>query len=1107
MQRALNFSLAMLLLVGSSATAAAQATTDPDIRNIRPVVMLLVDTSGSMERRSGGSDAPLPICSGSTAGTNQRNRWHQTVEALTGTWSDTSYYCRTVSRSTLPTASPDYNYYLPYHALPPTSSQNNDGVLDVYLDRIKFGLMTFDATYTFSDAHPLLVPRTTFMGRLADNISLRGGYSYGDPRALTYLGCATTFMVDSGARNEGAPGGALIPVATDEATLNVSNQAIQNQLISARPFGGTPTAALLHDFQYYMNNHPSVTTDDPFSSCRPTYAILLTDGQPDEDFRDRRFDCDAGGTCPYALASSYARNLCQYSSSSGDCSGDVDGLFVVAFDVSDPTALAELDNIAALGGTGAALRASDRAELMRRLSDILDRAAPGNTTRSRPAFVSGGSTFTSGGIPNQYEFHAGFRVGDDETAWSGVLERARYLCTGLTPTAEPVASRIQFHEELRRRGPPRTLYTVLTPNANQMTGNIIGDQADSIPLGAALPRSSVTDRVRTNFTSSIDPSYFGISSGSASSRGTRRDNIVRWVNGTTPDRINNPLGDIYHSSPVTVGPPRVDLADEAYNEFRRLPRVANRPTVVYVGSNDGMLHAFVVEDFTDPDTGRRYTAGEELWGFIPPIMVPKLESATTSHQIMVDGTPIVKDVFYRRLPGDAPNGNIYHTVLIMGFRAGAPGYFALDVTDPTDPIFLWQFVGDQAAGRGGASRGRSPRGPTALGYAYGAPALGQVLVDIGGTLQERAIALLPGGAGEVDETVARTSGPVGCPAQGIGQPPVNSGTINARSRQRCWGRTGRVLTWVDVVTGEVIREFGADVFNAPLTGGVGIAPGDVGQVAQRAFLTDSDGIMWAVDFSSRRTSEWDVRPVHDIFWDSAATVGQPAYHPPIISSDSEGRFVVVQATGDIDRLDATEANRVVSFTELVSYSSSGVPTYDTRVNWEIRLHPGEQVTGALEIFEGSVYFATFETNVDETDACELGRSRIWAVDYLQNGATPPTGYVDVLGGRFPEGRFERSPGSGIFDLHHQPPFVNELVLGVGITQRPTCVSGADEFDPYIGSRYRVGDVGGGSFVLTAQVSGGTSDPATTGAIRTVEQTLPTPQSFTTVQSFAGQVDY
>ena len=273
------------------------------------------------------------------------------------------------------------------------------------------------------------------------------------------------------------------------------------------------------------------------------------------------------------------------------------------------------------------------------------------------------------------------------------------------------------------------------------------------------------------------------------------------------------MGDIYHSSPVAVGPPLLDIADESFNLFRRRPEVANRPTIVYVGTNDGVLHAFVAEDWQNPESGERLDAGHELWGFVPPILLPKLDAASSSHQIMVDGTPVVRDIFYRRLPNDAPDGDIYHTVLLMGFRAGAPGYFALDVTDPFNPEFLWQFVGDP------------PSSGTPLGYSYGRPAIGQVLVDVNGTLQERAVALLPGGSGELDDERVRTTGPVGCPAQGRGQPPVTSGTTNARSRQRCWSNRGRILTWVDIVTGEVIRTFDEDVFGAPLTGGVALYPG------------------------------------------------------------------------------------------------------------------------------------------------------------------------------------------------------------------------------------------------------------------------------------------
>lgn len=1090
----------MILGPGAATVRADDELSDPDIRDIRPVVMLLVDTSGSMERMPGGSRAELPVCAGSPAGTNQRNRWTTVVEALTGTWSDTDFFCTTRSRAGY-TGSPDWNYYLPYHEPPLGVPQNDDGILDAYIDRMKFGLMTFDSTYTFTDSHPLLVTAPTFTSRLSDNPTYLGGYSYGETRELMYEGCPDRFMVDSGARNESAPGGALISVGGPLTDPRLVNQRIQTQLRDVRPFGGTPTSALLFDFQTYLRTHPDVTTDDPLAECRDRFAILLTDGQPDEDFRDDRYNCDGpGGICPYPLSRDIADELCQLNAG-GDCAGDIDGLFVVAFDVNDAAALAELDLIADLGGTTAALRANDRQELMSRIGMALDAAAPGNTTRSRPAFVTGSSTFTSGNAPTQFEFNAGFRVGQrddpstpsDETApWTGVLERTRYQCNeSLQPEPEPVASRIRFDQELNQRSTPRTLFTVITPDEADLRGNLIGAAAEAAPLGATVPAGAVRDLSLTPFNRNIAPEYFGI--GAGPDRDSRRDYIVDWVHGTVPERENARMGDIYHSSPVAVGPPRIDIADEAYNLFRRLPGVADRPTMLYVGTNDGILHAFVVEDWTSADGTQTLTAGTELWGFIPPILLSKLEQAASSHQIMLDGTPVIRDVFYRRQPGDAPDGSIYHTVLVMGFRGGAPGYFALDITNPFDPKFLWQYVGDSSSA-------------TPLGYSYGAPAIGQVLLDVGGTVQERAIALLPGGAGELDETAAAAAGATGCPASGVGAAPVTRGTTGSRANQRCWTDRGRVLTWIDIVTGEVVASFDESMFNAPLTGGVALYPGDVGTTAQRAFLTDADGVMWAADFSRRRPAEWDVRPLHDIFWDGGATEGQPAYGAPVVSTDGEGQLVVLQATGDIDLLDGSAANRVVSLTETRTFSSTGVPSYATELNWEIRLRASEQVTGPLELFEGTVYFASFEAAPDANDACALGRGRIWGVDYHENGGTPPAGYLDPLGGYFPTPGFEATPGTGILEDHFRGPYEDRLVLGVGVTQRPTCVEGADIPDAYIPTRYRVRNVGGGTFQLTAQLSGGAAGAAD-GAIETVTEQLRAPQSFTTINAFAGQVDY
>jgi type IV pilus assembly protein PilY1 len=282
---------------------------------------------------------------------------------------------------------------------------------------------------------------------------------------------------------------------------------------------------------------------------------------------------------------------------------------------------------------------------------------------------------------------------------------------------------------------------------------------------------------------------------------------MSWLRGES--RPGARLGDIYHSSPVVVTRPRTDIPDESYNLFRRRPDVSSRPIVLYVGTNDGILHAFTAESHTLP-SGRVLGSGEELWGFVPPAVLPSLQTASVSHQFLVDGTPVVKEVYLRRLPGGTPRADIYRTVLIAGLRGGGPHYFALDVSDPILPRFMWQFT-------------RPEMGPT-----VGRPAMAQVLVRIDGVLQERAVAILGGGGGELALTGGTGRGWGSC---SIPPGAARSKTILAapgRAGRRCWlGNQGRGLYVVDIASGEVIREFvGGDIIS-PMTGGISPFTGDV----------------------------------------------------------------------------------------------------------------------------------------------------------------------------------------------------------------------------------------------------------------------------------------
>lgn len=172
-------------------------------------------------------------------------------------------------------------------------------------------------------------------------------------------------------------------------------------------------------------------------------------------------------------------------------------------------------------------------------------------------------------------------------------------------------------------------------------------------------------------------------------------------------RRSTPLGDIVHSSPILVGPPGSFYADtwgtgapenaEPYSEFGRRQRDRNR--VVYVGANDGMLHAFDAGSWN----GTEWSSGdgEELFAYVPsPVYsrLPELVDPKYTHKYFVDATPRAADVFI--------NGQ-WKTVVVGALGRGGQGIYALDVTDPNaiteanaKDAVLWEFTDADEPGLG-----------------------------------------------------------------------------------------------------------------------------------------------------------------------------------------------------------------------------------------------------------------------------------------------------------------------------------------------------------------------------------------------------------------------
>ncbi|MGE3296758.1 MAG: pilus assembly protein [Porticoccaceae bacterium] len=176
------------------------------------------------------------------------------------------------------------------------------------------------------------------------------------------------------------------------------------------------------------------------------------------------------------------------------------------------------------------------------------------------------------------------------------------------------------------------------------------------------------------------------------------------------------LGDIVNSDPQFVG--QQDFGYQllpgsegsSYLSFRASAAYTSRQPMVYVGANDGMLHGFQANK-----TGSG--AGVERFAYIPLAVYPNLKLLSNpdySHRFFVDGTAGFGDAYM-----DTGSGDAWHTVLVGSLGAGGRGVFALDVTDPASfgpGKVLWDMAvtGDTNV---------NVTDDADLGYTYGQPSV------------------------------------------------------------------------------------------------------------------------------------------------------------------------------------------------------------------------------------------------------------------------------------------------------------------------------------------------------------------------------------------------
>ena len=439
---------------------------------------------------------------------------------------------------------------------------------------------------------------------------------------------------------------------------------------------------------------------------------------------------------------------------------------------------------------------------------------------------------------------------------------------------------------------------------------------DTIPnIGVPLAASGNHDLVESN--NSITDQMLGNTGA--------RNTLLDWLQ-------TAPMGDALHSQPV-----QVDYGDQR---------------VLYVTTNQGYLHAI---DATDPVTPNGNDGGgEEIFAFMPPELlnnVPLHFSGVTSdqHTYGLDGALV-------RWHDDDNNDGVVNgtdsVILVFGMRRGGSHYYAVDVTNPESPRYMWRIDGGSA---------EFPR----LGETWSRPSIVTVLNN---GVEEEVLAFGGGyNAAELDDTKEKKK--------------VDSGNaiyMVDRQGNKVWSVDGASVAGMDYAIPSDLTLIDID--------------GD--EVVDRIYVGDLGGNIWRLDFddiSDGATAE--------VLAELNQGSDQAFFYPPSVALNTSvhGDFISVSIgsgnrtnplrldSGDrmfmirdrsvrtplpanfnkIQLSDLHDATDNLIGADDNTVAADARDDLNTSEGWYIQLGRNEKVLSQLVTFEGLLLATTFD--VDESD--------------------------------------------------------------------------------------------------------------------------------------------
>ena len=437
--------------------------------------------------------------------------------------------------------------------------------------------------------------------------------------------------------------------------------------------------------------------------------------------------------------------------------------------------------------------------------------------------------------------------------------------------------------------------------------------------------------------------------------------------GDTTENRGFITGDVLHSEPLVV----------EYN----YPDGTSQ-TMVYFGANDGMLHA--VLDTKVDTNGTTTNYGEEAWAFIPPDQLHRLRLIVegTGHEYFVDSSP---KAYIEDIDGDGvlDTSDGDRIILVCGERKGGRSYFALDITDPEDPLFLWRISASNDTAVLGLPSGAGPD---------------VVIPELGQTWSEPEFGIVKTFDNDTQGTSVFFIGAGFSPNNSSGKAiiaiRVMDGTVLRIFKNGVAGATGMDFSIASPVA--VVDEDANGFVDKVYVGDLG------GQIWRLGRFTDSEGDPLPFPQTDENIMNWEAHLLFQANAPPAPAQPRKFFYPPSVALE-KGYDLILTGTGDReDPCNPTSSDRIyaikdthedvtLSELDLVDVTVPGItpdlenPTADVDANgridrgWYIRLAAGEKVLAKGLLFNKVYYVTSFLPNQD------CGMARLYAVDYKSGG--------------------------------------------------------------------------------------------------------------------------